>query len=178
MKRTAILITALCFIFLRCGKSFNPFVKVSISDKNGADQYLEVDKYGKNRKINEFKADNSKIYNLDTVESFLPEIVDNKVKNILKDIVITNENGERVKDNDILNAIIKKVAEDIEHNIIKCKIMEDENEYFVFVALNVNWVDPCYLYYYNKDIGELLEIMERNNVEVNYIELLQKYINF
>lgn len=171
MKKTTILITALCFILMSCGKSFNPFIKVSISDKNGVEKYLEIDKYGKNRKINEFKADNSKIYNLDTLESFLPEIVDNKVKNTLKDIVITNENGERVKDNDILNVITKKVAEDIEHDIIECKIMEDENEYFVFVALNVNWADPCYLYHYNKDTEELLEIMEWSNAEVNYIEL-------
>lgn len=170
MKKTA-LIAALCFIFLSCGKSFNPFVKVSISDKNGVEQYLEIDKAGKYRKINKFKADNSKTYNLDTVESFLPEIIEKKVKNTVKDIVITNENGKRVKDNDILNAITKKVAKDIEHNMIECKIMEDENEYFVFIALNVNWADPCYLYHYDKDTGELLEIMEWSNVEVNYIEV-------
>ena len=40
------------------------------------------------------------------------------------------------------------------------------SEYFVFLKLNVNLHTPCELYYYNQQIGKLIELYSFNDREL------------
>ena len=48
----------------------------------------------------------------------------------------------------------------------KRRILDVSSEYFVFLKLNVNLHTPCDLYYYNQQIGKLIELYSFNDREL------------
>lgn len=81
----------------------------------------------------------------------------NKVLNRLTYIELTDENGNNVKITPIISSIFEETAK-LEHDIMLMKIIKDNDEYFVFVSLNVNLWTPCTLYYYNQNTSKLIKL--------------------
>ena len=54
----------------------------------------------------------------------------------------------------------------LEHTLFDIRILDVSSEYFVFLKLNVNLHTPCDLYYYNQQIGKLIELYSFNDREL------------
>ena len=54
----------------------------------------------------------------------------------------------------------------LEHTLFDIRILDVSSEYFVFLKLNVNLHTPCELYYYNQQIGKLIELYSFNDREL------------
>lgn len=64
-----------------------------------------------------------------------------------------------------LKRILEAVASTQDHDIFQVYIIQDADEYFVAVELNVNWWTPCTLYYYDQNEDQLIELCEFDSVE-------------
>lgn len=66
---------------------------------------------------------------------------------------------------------IMNEIEMIDHALLWVRIMEVEKEYFVNVALNVNLWTPCTLYYFRRDMGEMIELYQWDDRRVEGIRI-------
>ncbi|MCH5296359.1 MAG: hypothetical protein J1E85_01685 [Ruminococcus sp.] len=130
-----------------------------------------------NEKVNEiepFTPDEMEVFYVpygcfDSYSQYKPRGVDNPIKDI-KSLRLEDANGNDVEITPIISSILEEVQK-IEHPIINMKIFKDNEEYFVFISLNVNWWSPCRLYYYNQDYSKLVELYTFNREEVTGIRI-------
>ena len=76
-----------------------------------------------------------------------------------------DESGKLVDNTEPIERILEHVA-DIEHLIIRMKILRQRDLYFVVVELNVNWWSPCILYYYDAKNDQLVELYTYDDKEI------------
>jgi len=135
--------------------------------------YYEVNDYNNARKIRKFIPDETNIY---TSKS----CIDNRGMHIINfDLTkcIVYKNGDEIEKNSDIIDIYEKVVESTKgHWIIESdfKIFETNNEYYVFVPLNVNMHTPVYLFRYNKELGELEFLYQLENIDVKGIKVKNK----
>ncbi len=67
---------------------------------------------------------------------------------------------------DVLKKALEKVDEVQEHQIIRKKIFETDQYYYIATDLNVNWHDPVDLYRYDKKNRKIMRIGAFENVEI------------
>ncbi len=128
-------------------------------------EYYVVYSNGGIEETDEFTAETANIYTAD-YNCFSSEIVDNSIKNTLETVALTDENGEPVNADKNIITMMKLLAEEIDHDIFACKIIEDNGQYFAFVELNVNWWDPCELYQFDASAKEIKMLYQWNNYEL------------
>ena len=97
----------------------------------------------------------------------------NMVLNRLNYVAVTDEEGTRLETPPIAQDIFEQVAH-LEHDLFGIKLFALEDEWFVYVELNVNWWLPCDLYYYNATEKKLVELVEFNNKEVQGLHILSR----
>lgn len=86
------------------------------------------------------------------------------------DIILKDEDGYDVEITPIISDIFEETAR-LEHSFFKIKIFQENDEYFVYVELNVNWSYPCTLYYYNQEYSRLIKLYTLDNEEVTGIKI-------
>ena len=106
----------------------------------------------------------------------------NKVLNRLVSVAVTDGNGTPLEAPAVLPDIFAQIAT-LEHTLFDIRILDVSSEYFVFLKLNVNLHTPCELYYYNQQIGKLIELYSFNDREllglhVMSVERLKRAIVF
>ena len=89
----------------------------------------------------------------------------NKVLNRLVSVAVTDGNGTPLEAPAVLPDIFAQIAT-LEHTLFDIRILDVSSEYFVFLKLNVNLHTPCELYYYNQQIGKLIELYSFNDREL------------
>lgn len=89
----------------------------------------------------------------------------NKVLNRLVSVAVTDGNGTPLEVPAVLPDIFAQIAT-LEHTLFDIRILDVSSEYFVFLKLNVNLHTPCDLYYYNQQIGKLIELYSFNDREL------------
>ena len=62
--------------------------------------------------------------------------------------------------------IINAAADSIEHVIWKFKIFKDNDNYFAFIWLNVNWFSPCELYEYDINNQSIRQLCEWDEIDI------------
>ena len=77
---------------------------------------------------------------------------------------LEDENGNTLPLTEDFTAILKQLDE-INHWIMTAKIMDVQGRLFVYTELNVNLWDPCVLYQYDPDSGQLKELYTWNDQE-------------
>ena len=95
----------------------------------------------------------------------------NKVLNSLKHIALTDAAGNKMDVPPVIAEMFPEIAK-LEHDLCTVQIFQIENEYFVYVELNVNLWDPCSLYYYNQEKKLLIQLCTFNNEYVQGIHIL------
>ena len=85
----------------------------------------------------------------------------NKVLNRLVSVAVTDESGNPCEAPAVLSDIFAQIA-----TLFDIRILDVSGEYFVFLKLNVNLHTPCELYYYNQQIGKLIELYSFNDREL------------
>lgn len=161
MKRSLIFVVIIAFIFSLCGCiSYEdhivgtPMLKVKLKSYNKEDNkkisYYIVDDKGHGEKTNKFEPDeNVTIFNADACTDFNCEIVNGKNKNKLIETKGKDEQGNSVIADETTAEIMEIAANTIDHVIYEFSVWCIEDKYFVFLKLNVNWQDPCTLYFYD-----------------------------
>jgi hypothetical protein len=116
--------------------------------------YYEVNDKGKRRKVDEFEPDKMEEFKVNNC--YKSYISNNKVLNklTLDTCIIEDNTGKSIEITDEFKKIVEKVS-DINHAILKNKILKLNNEYYAVVELNVNLWSPYGLYYYDRDNDEL-----------------------
>lgn len=114
-----------------------------------------------NKKLKEtepFVADKTEVFtaSTDCFSSYIDKRK-NKVLNHLIHTELTDEDGNKVKITPIISSIFEETAK-LEHDIMLMEIIKDNEEYFVFVSLDVSFWTPCTLYYYNQNSSKLIEL--------------------
>lgn len=85
--------------------------------------------------------------------------------NRLTDVLLYDESGQEIPADPEVIAVMKAAA-DLEHGLFGVRIFRTEGAYFVSVLLNVNWVIPCDLYYYDPVREGLVEVCSFTEREV------------
>lgn len=148
-------------------------------EKNESDKkYYAIYSNGIYQETDKFKADDVNIYHVDPHETFLTEIVGNKIVNtVVKPTVTDNNNNLITPDENMIN-IINATANSIEHDIWKFEIFKDNNKYFAFIWLNVNWCSPCELYEYDIDKKSIYQLCEWDEIDIVGISVPDSINNF
>lgn len=105
-----------------------------------------------------FPVDEATIYQV-PYGCFKSYIDNNKVLNRLVRVEIRDEAGQPCGQFPIMDDIFQQIAT-LEHDLFVVRIYDVSGEYFVYVELNVNWWDPCDLYYYDQERHELIQLYE------------------
>ena len=95
----------------------------------------------------------------------------NKVLNRLVSVTVTDESGNPCEAPAVLPDIFAQIAT-LEHTLFDIRILDVSGEYFVFLKLNVNLHTPCELYYYNQQLGKLIELYSFNDRELLGLHLM------
>lgn len=77
---------------------------------------------------------------------------------------VRDEAGKKVPLTEDFKAILRQLTE-IDHSVLTAKMMEVRGRLFVYTELNVNLWDPCVLYQYDPDSGQLTELYTWNDQE-------------
>ena len=131
--------------------------------------YYAVSGDGRKREIPAFGGDGIRVYRPDVqgIECYLSE--DDRGRrafiNRLTDVRLWDETGAAVENTRLMNEILLAAAE-LEHDLFDVKLICSGNEWFVYAALNVNWVSPCDLYWYDQARGGLVEVYSFDHQEV------------
>ena len=85
--------------------------------------------------------------------------------NRLTDVLLYDESGQEVPADPEVIAVMKAAA-GLEHDLFGVRIFRADGACFVSVLLNVNWVIPCDLYYYDPVRDGLVEVCSFTELEV------------
>ena len=172
MKRffAALLSFALClalFLFVR-NESDTPLLRVILrprDEESAACTYETVFTSGKSRSTGEFTSDHIAIYTADYAD-FDFSLPHSDTLNRLIDTVLYNAHGEEIHPDETMIAMMHAASRQIDHIIYDFQIVVDNERYFAFVKLNVNWWVPCVLYEFDLPTGELKELCTWNDMDL------------
>lgn len=85
--------------------------------------------------------------------------------NRLTDVLLYDESGQEIPADPEVIAIMKAAA-GLEHDLFGVRVFRADGACFVSVLLNVNWVIPCDLYYYDPVRDGLVEVCSFTEREV------------
>ena len=125
-------------------------------------QYFALADGQRIRKIAPFEPDLMTVFEVQGLDAMF-FLRSKKMASILSPTV-RDEAGKKVPLTDDFKAILRQLTE-IDHSIMTAKIMEVQGRLFVYAELNVNLWDPCVLYQYDPDNGQLTELYTWNNQE-------------
>ena len=111
-----------------------------------------------------FAPDNMQIY---TVRSFSIGM-DNMLEGPLK---AYDEAGRNVPITREIDTICHAM-QDINHHVMKCRILQVGDEWFVSAMLNVNLWTPYQFYYFNQESGRLMLLYVFDSMDVNAVRIL------
>lgn len=140
------------------------------NDDNNDRCYYTLTSDGKTAETEPFTSDDIDIYTLNHSEYSRPINFKNLYFKCMYDITLTDENGNNIEITPVIADIINEIKH-MEHGTIKIKIFKSGEEYFVYAELNVNLAYPCGLYYYNQEIGQLIELYEFDYEEITGIKI-------
>lgn len=132
-----------------------------IVESGGVRGYYAVNASGRKQETEVFEGDAITIYEVDggCFETYMgiENDGDGEFINRLADIRLWDENGCAVQNTSVLNEILLAASE-LEHDLFDVRILRAGEEYFLHVELNVNWVSPCDLYWYDQARRGLVEV--------------------
>lgn len=172
MRRLALML--LCVVLTGC-VSLAPFdpetagVVDVIVESGGNRDYYAINAHGRVQETEPFEGDDIDIYEVDgdCLETY--KGIDNRGRgefiSRLTDIRLWDEEGCAVQNTRVLNEVLLAASE-LEHDLFDARILRAGEEYFLYVELNVNWVSPCDLYWYDQTRGGLVELHSFDGQEV------------
>lgn len=109
-------------------------------------------------------------------EAFSPEITEyydcSFGMNKLDPITFRHSNGTPDKVDETLRKACQTAIETIPHNIISIRAFQHDAQWYLFVKLNVNLLDPCELYRYDCTAETLTYMAQWDDVDVVGITIL------
>ena len=111
-----------------------------------------------------FSSDNMQVF---TVDSFSMQM-DNMLPGPLK---AYDETGQEVPVTREIDTICHAMK-DIGHHVMKCRILQVGDEWFVSAMLNVNLWTPYQFYYFNRGSGKLMLLYEFDGRDVTAVRIL------
>lgn len=137
-------------------------------------QYYVLANHQRIKPCNPFSTDEATIYKVpnDCFESYVDK-KQNKVLNRLIHVALTDENGNPCKTSDSMEDIFQQIAS-LEHDLFNIKIFDVSGHYFIYVELNVNWSDPCDIYYYDQAHDRLIKLAGFDNQELITVRILSE----
>lgn len=174
MKRKRLILTlVLCLILGSCANNrpFDPETEGALDvivQNDGCTQYYAINGSCHKQKTTAFESDALVVYEVDDrcFETYmgLDNTGDGDFISRLTDVRLWDENGCVVQNTRVLNEILLAASE-LEHDLWKVRILRAGEEYFLYVELNVNWVAPCDLYWYDRERHGLVEVCSLNGWE-------------
>lgn len=169
MKRIYVFFVCIMMVamLVSCGYE-SPVLKVmlqSAKSDEAAYEYMAVYDNGKSSVIDAFDSDDAAFYTAESGD-FASSIVNNTVINNLNSTLLIDDHGNKTNADEIMTAIMQSAADKINHDIIQFTIITDEDRYFAFVKLNVNWQSPCILYEYDAATSGLTELCRWDGVDL------------
>ena len=166
-----VIIRLFSYRYIKAHHDFRKSIKV-MTKNDSSDQisYYEVNSAGVHRKIKSFQSDPIQIYHV--TDCYHSDIVSGKVKNLLTldKAIKTDINDKKVLLTDTDKDVLTELS-DIDHEIMKTKMININNETYVVVLLNVNLWSPYCLYHYDQKKKCLKEIKTFDGEDVIGIKL-------
>lgn len=125
---------------------------------------------GRIKPIEPFTPDEAIFYDV-PYGCFASDLDGHRVCNRLVKMELLDENAQRVEIPEEIEGIFPCV-EQLEHDLMRVRILESGGLYFVYVELNVNLWSPCTLYFYNSAQQRLVKLYEWNAQEVIALRIL------
>ena len=172
MKRFFAILAALALMAVLAinirNASDTPLLRVMLrprGEENATCTYETVFASGKSRSSDEFTSDHIAIYTADYAD-FDFSLPHSDTLNRLVDTVLYNAHGEEIHPDKTMIAMMHAASQQIDHVIYDFQIVVDNERYFAFVKLNVNWWVPCVLYEFDLTTGELKELCTWNDMDL------------
>ena len=105
--------------------------------------------------------------NKNYINTLVDELVYKNVESSGGTIFNVNEGDERVEASELLKKVMHAGEKLTDVGIFSCFIYQVEEEYFMNVWLNVNWIDSFHFYYYNKEEDKLDELFHYGSERIN-----------
>lgn len=130
--------------------------------------YYAVNASGRSQTIAPFEGDVLDVYEVDggcyVTYKGVGNDGDGEFVNRLEDVRLWDENGCAVTPTAMLNEVLL-AGSWLEHDLWKTRILRAGEEYFLYVELNVNWVSPCELYWYDQSRHGLVQVLDFDGLE-------------
>nr|MBR4281220.1 hypothetical protein [Clostridia bacterium] len=165
-KMMLLMLAMLCLLLTGCTTDvpailFDPETEgaVDVIVRDGdALAYYAVSGDGRVQETAAFTGDDVTVY---SSEVWHIEIFD---ENGQVDVSLMDESGAPVENTPEINAVLR-AAGVIDNWIMHCRVIEADGAYFLYVELNVNWWDPCELYWYDPVRDGLVKLCSFNGWE-------------
>ena len=172
MKRffAALLSLSLCLalsLFVR-NESDEPILHVALKDAGEQDAayvYETVYASGKSRACGAFTPGTCVFYTADYADFDTTALRTHRV-NTLVATTLYDSVGNTVEPDETMIDMMHAASRQIDHIIYDFQIVVDNERYFAFVKLNVNWWVPCVLYEFDLPTGELKELCTWNDMDL------------
>ena len=105
--------------------------------------------------------------NKNYINTLVDELVYENVEPSGGTIFNASEGNERVEASESLKKVMHAGEKLTDVGIFSCFIYQVEEEYFMNVWLNVNWIDSFHFYYYNKEENKLDELFHYGSERIN-----------
>ena len=144
----------------------NPVVR-AITSKPGTDEkeYSIVYDNGKIEATSDFTPDETIILYADN-DDFSANVENGKVSVRLDDTKLTDDTGDPYDTDEVIQSLMKSIADNADHDIFDVSIIIDGDRYFVFEKHNVNIHTPCVLYEYDTTAKGLNELCRWEDVDL------------
>ncbi len=157
-------ISLILYFFLYKSVFVNSIYVVTKDVTNEEIYYYEVNDREYKRKTKNFDYDENDIYYLNGCFDSYIDRPSNKIVNYRLDAcTIVDKNDNEINIDETLNRIIDLIT-DVDHTILKSKIIRLKNDYYVVVALNVNWHSPYELYKFKNNRLSYIYTFESEDV--------------
>ncbi len=170
-KYAAILLLFICIFIVAYVSQFagaEPLLNVMIrgESETGPGECYTMYSNGKVKGIREFDKDPNSDFYFVASGGFESNIIDNHVVNTLQDTMLQDETGRVFTPDEEELALLQEVADTIPHDIWAFTMIRAGNKLFAFVKLNVNWVSPCELYYFDSKTKKLILLHQWDAVDL------------
>lgn len=158
------ILSFILYFFLYKSVFFSSIFVVTQDEENDKVYYYEVNDRVYKRKVKEFDYDENDIYYLNGCFDSYIDRPSNKIVNYRLDAcTIVDKNDNEINIDETLNRIIDLIT-NVDHTIFKSKIIRLKDDYYVVVALNVNWHSPYELYKFKNNRLSYIYTFESEDV--------------
>lgn len=177
-------ILILCLTMLSCAKESDhltgtPILKVALQSSVGdsettpTKEYYILDNKGHAEKTAEFTPDTDAVFfYADTNADFIYPHINGDIVTRLVDTRGSDKSGNPVTADQTTEKILQAAADSIDHLMYDISVINTGGRYFLYLKLNVNWQDPCYLYAYDEAGGKLTELYVWQSMDLLGIALI------